>query len=332
MKTLGIIALLTLLPSTECAHPHYTFRCLENGEIDLFGIHNTSKIISLNGTGSCTKTDVNRDPTNQYYIIPKECANFKTVTGIRRVTIVINDPIYDGVMPSTNIPTTTPTGGRGTHRFEFVCKGIPDGGVNKTVVHVFQNKLNNVLPENNVDVDGVEMRFKAFRDVNSPDIDTIFVGDEFFMYIKYLGKQNYSVVPKTCSANSGTVDKESSVNLWNQNKTVNCTPHTELLEHFTPVNSTLVFARMFGFRFSDSEFITINCEVGIFSGTYTNLCLPNRRRRGIESVEVKTKFPVSKIRVFDNKIAYRLGNNSHKNSVNIFVWIISLFCTLIYLW
>lgn len=193
MKTLGIIALLTLLPSTECAHPHYTFRCLENGEIDLFGIHNTSKIISLNGTGSCTKTDVNRDPTNQYYIIPKECANFKTVTGIRRVTIVINDPIYDGVMPSTNIPTTTPTGGRGTHRFEFVCKGIPDGGVNKTVVHVFQNKLNNVLPENNVDVDGVEMRFKAFRDVNSPDIDTIFVGDEFFMYIKYLGSMSYTI-------------------------------------------------------------------------------------------------------------------------------------------
>lgn len=333
MKTLGIIALLTLLPSTECAHPHYTFRCLENGEIDLFGIHNTSHIISLNGAGSCNKTDVELDSTKQYYIIPKKCAN--STTGIRRVTIVINDQIYDGVMPSTNIPTTTPTGGRGTHRFEFVCKGIPDGGVNKTVVHVFQNKLNNVLPENNVDVDGVEMRFKAFQDVNSPDIDTIFVGDEFFMYIKYLGKQNYSVVPKKCSANSGTVlDKEPHVDLWNQNKAVNCTPHEELLELFKPVKRTLVFAKMFGFRFSDSEYITVNCEVGIFSGE-PDLCptsITGRRRRGIESVEVKTKFPVSKIRVFDNKIAYRLGNNSHKNSVNIFVWIISLFCILIYLW
>lgn len=331
MKTLGIIALLTLLPSTECAHPHYTFRCLENGEIDLFGIHNTSNIISLNGAGSCNKTDVELDSRNQYYIIPKKCANSTTVREIRRVTIVIHDPTYDGVMPLTPFPTTTPTGGRGTHRFEFVCKGIPDGGVNKTVVHVFQNKLNNVLPENNVDVDGVEMRFKAFQDVNSPDIDTIFVGDEFFMYIKYLGKQTYSVVPKRCSANSGTVlDKEPHVDLWNHIQ--NCTPHTELLEDFKRVNRTLVFAKMFGFRFSDSEFITINCEVGIFSGNNTNLCQTNRRRRGIERVEVKTKFPVSKIRVFDNKIAYRLGNNSHTNSVNIFVWIISLFCTLIYLW
>lgn len=37
------------------------------------------------------------------------------------------------------------------------------------------------------------MRFKAFRDVNSPDIDTIFVGDEFFMYIKYLGSMSYTI-------------------------------------------------------------------------------------------------------------------------------------------
>lgn len=57
----------------------------------------------------------------------------------------------------------------------------------------FCYRLNNVLPENNVDVDGVEMRFKAFQDVNSPDIDTIFVGDEFFMYIKYLGSMSYTI-------------------------------------------------------------------------------------------------------------------------------------------
>lgn len=335
MKILGIIALLTLLPSTECVHPQYSFRCLEDGEIDLFGIHNSSKIISLNGAGSCKNTDVHQDPKKQYYIIPSTCAENTTIRNNRNVTIVINDPEIDKDMPSTKHPTTTPIGGRGTHGFNFVCKGIPDRGVNKTVVHVFQNKLNNVLPENNVDVDGVEMRFKAFQDVNSPDIDTIFVGDEFFMYIKYLGKQNYSVVPKKCSANSGTVlDKEPHVDLWNQINVVNCTPHEELLELFKPVKRTLVFAKMFGFRFSDSEYITINCEVGIFSGE-ADLCPTSntgRRRRGIESVEVKTKFPVSKIRVFDNKIAYRLGNNSHKNSVNIFVWIISLFCILIYLW
>lgn len=48
-------------------------------------------------------------------------------------------------------------------------------------------RIYDVLPENNMEVEDVEMRFKAVNDSNAPDINTIYVGDEFFMYIKYKG-------------------------------------------------------------------------------------------------------------------------------------------------
>lgn len=39
-----------------------------------------------------------------------------------------------------------------------------------------------------------------------------------------------------------------------------------------------------------------------------------RRRRGIENVEVKTKFAASKIRVYDNKDVYQMENKSPQKS------------------
>lgn len=62
-------------------------------------------------------------------------------------------------------------------------------------------------------------------------------------------------------------------------RTANCTPHKELLEHFHSVNATLVFAKMFGFRFSQSMYITIKCEVGIFSGSFA-VCTVNEMLMG----------------------------------------------------
>jgi hypothetical protein len=37
------------------------------------------------------------------------------------------------------------------------------------------------------EVDDVDMRFKEAADVMSPDISEIYIGDMFFMYIKYMG-------------------------------------------------------------------------------------------------------------------------------------------------
>lgn len=47
----------------------------------------------------------------------------------------------------------------------------------------------NVLPVNNMEVDDVEMRFKAVNKKDSPDINTIYVGDEFFMFLEYKGSK-----------------------------------------------------------------------------------------------------------------------------------------------
>lgn len=58
--------------------------------------------------------------------------------------------------------------------------------MNQLYVCVCCSKFNG-LPENNMEVDGVEMRFKAVNDINSPDINTIYVGDEFFMFLEYKG-------------------------------------------------------------------------------------------------------------------------------------------------
>lgn len=99
------------------------------------------------------------------------------------------------------------------------------------------------MPENNVDVDGVEMRFKAFRDVNSPDIDTIFVGDEFFMYIKYLGSMSYTIF------NYEIGSKE--INFYNYCLILVCTMNLNLSEQ----NYHFIMVKLFFFIF---PFILIN--------------------------------------------------------------------------
>lgn len=113
-------------------------------------------------------------------------------------------------------------GGLRSLQFTINCKRISDDGVNKTAVRVFESKIYDVLPENNIEVDDVEMRFKAVNNTNAPDINTIYIGDEFFMYIKYKGSQTYSVVPKKCIAFKGTISSagENQVELWDWGKFV----------------------------------------------------------------------------------------------------------------
>lgn len=48
-------------------------------------------------------------------------------------------------------------------------------------------RIYDVLFENNMEVEDVEMWFKVVNDLNVFDINIIYVGDEFFMYIKYKG-------------------------------------------------------------------------------------------------------------------------------------------------
>lgn len=312
----------------ESMRPKYSFRCQENGAIELFGVASGSKLLNMTGN-TCGVGDVNAT-TPGMFIIPKRCADL--TTGNQTVTIVVYDPKIDGVTPSTTTIMSV-DGGHGTHQFQIICNSIPSDGVNKTVVHVFRGNYYNVLPENHMEVDDVEMRFKAVNNTNAPDINTIYVGEKFFMFLEYKGEQPYSLVPKKCSAYLGTLLGSNVVKLWSWDGKPHCAPQKELLENFESPKNNLVVATMYGFRFSNSDFITMQCEVGIFVQKVPNLCKGAlRRRRGIESVEVKTKFTVSKLRVFDNKKAYRLENNCPQISVDIFAWIVSLVGTLIYHW
>lgn len=49
------------------------------------------------------------------------------------------------------------------------------------------------------------------------------------------------------------------------------------------------------------------------------MCKQVRKRRGIENVEVKTKFATSKIRVYDNKDMYQMENKSPQKSCKLFI-------------
>lgn len=49
------------------------------------------------------------------------------------------------------------------------------------------------------------------------------------------------------------------------------------------------------------------------------MCKQVRKRRGIENVEVKTKFAASKIRVYDNKDMYQMENKSPQKSCKLFI-------------
>lgn len=62
--------------------------------------------------------------------------------------------------------------------------------INLQLICVLYSEFN-VLPKNKIEVDGVEMRFKAVNDINSPDINTIYVGDEFFMFLEYKGSKYF---------------------------------------------------------------------------------------------------------------------------------------------
>nr|XP_034316831.1 uncharacterized protein LOC117686226 isoform X1 [Crassostrea gigas] len=357
LVTIALTVIIVQLSSIECQHPQYSFRCLENGNIVLFGLHEHSQLISY---GDCTPETFATG--RNYHRILKDCGQGE---GDFTVNITVYDPDIDGSTkkPHNNNNTNAKDpliGGHGTHSFTVTCESIPQEGINKTVVHVFEGNEFNVLAKNKIEVDGVEMRFKAVNDINSPDINTIYVGDEFFMFLEYKGTKEYNLIPLRCTAYSGTSlnptsqtqQTQTKVELWNRDSSTDCTPNDELLQDFKPnVPSKLIYAEMFGFRFSDSAYITIQCEVGIFSkNTKEPLCKQpttsssttlstsattgsgNRKRRGIENVEVKTKFAASKIRVYDNKDMYQMENKSPQQSFDISVRIVLVIGILMNRW
>ncbi|XP_062613739.1 uncharacterized protein LOC134275469, partial [Saccostrea cucullata] len=303
-------------------HPHYSYRCLENRGVEFFGMHSISGMEVEGKPCSTTRGKHNV----LYYFIPYTCMN-ETDDG-HTATITVYDREFDG----TNIPTPTvksfttysPSifqGGLGLHKFVIMCHNIRDRGINKTVAHVFQEKDFNELSKSYKEVGSVEMRFKAVNDSAAPDINTVYTGDEFYMFIKYMGEQDYSVIPEKCTAFGEAwtskelqTDQKNSMELWNIHKYTyidqSCATHVDLLEGFYRYNKTLIYAKMFGFRFArkDKGFITIACQVKIYNSITSsgnkNLCMRTptvRKKRHIENAPFQTRTLTKKLQVFDNK-------------------------------
>ncbi|XP_056009607.1 uncharacterized protein LOC125681623 [Ostrea edulis] len=318
-------------------HPHYSFRCLENGDVDLYGLHNGSTVYLENSECNNSLSANGKTPVP----IMLHCLN-KTKSAenmsITTINIIVYDPIFDTTTKETS-PEPDIIGGIGAHIFTIVCNEIPKDGVNKTVAHVFQGTDSHQLPKNYKEVDGVEMRFKAADNPDAPDISSIYVGDEFYMFLKYMGETNYILVPRKCEAIEGTmvpknhnVDHVNHVDLWKYNSPNTCASHRELLVDFTRVHSSTVVAQMYGFRFSGNNYyVTITCDVTMYppekNKNDTCLAPPQRRKR---SIELKTHQVSKTMQIFDSKNSYQSENRSQCNHCGISVWIVALITTTLY--
>ncbi|XP_061187822.1 uncharacterized protein LOC133195867 [Saccostrea echinata] len=261
------------LTFADWEHPNYSYRCLENGDVELFGVHAKSSIKVEGNPQNCNHS---HEQTTHVYWIKSTCLSVQN-----NANISVYDFDFDGVSQPPGTPTTTIApnivGGHGGHQFVITCKDIPGTGIIRTVAHVFQEKIYNKLPDNYKEVASVEMRFKAVNDTAAPDISTVYIGDEFYMFIKYMGKESYNVIPEKCSAfgetwipkGPATKPADKSVDLWNIQKAGNgkdkCAEQKELLEIFGRYNETLIYAKMYGFRFAEGNYVTITCEVKIFN-------------------------------------------------------------------
>ncbi|XP_062588877.1 uncharacterized protein LOC134250531 isoform X2 [Saccostrea cucullata] len=312
-------------------HPHYSFRCRESEGIDIFGINSNSRVTLVNA--SCMNTQLTQH--QGIFNISYNCTNKVTKghTTEHEVEISVIDPIFDGTTTTTANPPTGTTkppvfiGGHKEHRFKIRCLNIPNTGVNKTVAHVFQGGPHK-LPDNHKEVFPVEMRFKATENIKAPDISEIYIGDEFFMFLIYTGVSKYKVIPKSCTAYSGTVvigNSDKQVSLWDEKKNGSgCNVNKGLLDTMKTYNNhtNTTAAKMYGFKFEGSDFITISCEVGVFpENSQKKICTATRRRRDtrpwrrdVVDTAIQRKNVVGKLRVVNHPSEYK--NMASKTGVS----------------
>ncbi|CAC5358427.1 unnamed protein product [Mytilus coruscus] len=188
------------------------------------------------------------------------------------------------------------------------------------------------------------MRFKEGESLNKPDLSEVYIGDRFYMYLKYMGEtDDYIIVPQTCTAYKGTFRTNigEKLELWKQSTTNGGDCRTtdakqyKVMENFKRLSKTIVHAELHGFRFSSEltgEFddVTISCTVKVCTsegGKCEDNCKinGNRRRRGIDKTAdnmYKAKRSTGRIRsqtVFQTiKVGKRgfKSNNGGKNGVH----------------
>ncbi|XP_063442016.1 uncharacterized protein LOC134722334 [Mytilus trossulus] len=148
--------------------------------------------------------------------IPKDCLSSVKFEEERSVTFTIHDSTFDGKSTVTPSSVLGLKGGQNLHTITVHCKPLSDSGMNVYVVHGVG--LATPEPIIRTELEKVEMRLKSekydsYKDVTElPDVSTVYIGDKFYMYLVYLGKDQYSVIPTECKAFEGAYASEPSVN------------------------------------------------------------------------------------------------------------------------
>lgn len=190
MKKTVLILVFVLYTSISAAdvdeyvHPHYTYICAENRSIIIKGISNGGIVWVETKTQTCVKDQIN--VTSQQALIEKDCT--KHNKNKSEVTVRIWDKLHDRKkqppFPKTNANIN---GGRGIHRFKLICDNIPSSGVERTAERQMQLSVAEEKTDQRYEVGSVKMTFRKNSDINSEELTNIYVGDEFYMFLKYDG-------------------------------------------------------------------------------------------------------------------------------------------------
>ncbi|CAG2199904.1 unnamed protein product [Mytilus edulis] len=175
----------------------------------------------IDGTTTTTSTTTIEDPTT-------------TATAIETETT--EDPMTQPPPINTGnnngVGSIHPSFGQRNHYFRLQCNLIKQGVVDHVISHVGVKNVA-LLPNVFNSIGTVEMRFKSEeastdheKDINDlPDISTIYLGDKFYLYLKYIGEQDYYISPQNCTAygdnEKAVVDKygrKKQVELWTYDK------------------------------------------------------------------------------------------------------------------
>lgn len=139
------------------------------------------------------------------------------------------------------------------------------------------------LPEQQNEVGDVDMRIRETSSENSQEISEAYLGDTIFMFLKYVGKSNYTIFPLDCTAYDGNFipDAKSNMSLWQSSS---CT-RTKYFSPFKVINRKTVYAEMYAFKFKGSEDITFACNVKICMSCQYRICnkttkIVRRKRSG----------------------------------------------------
>lgn len=251
--------------------PQYTFGCLENGNVMVKGISNGTNITIVGGT--CN--DVIKMSTGSAETIKAACLSSLNFANDRSVTFTIKDEVFDGSSRATKNPGKV-NGGQNSHMFTVKCQSLPDRGKNVYIVHGM-GLINSATVKIPTEIETVAMHIKSevysTRDdvADLPDMSSVHIGDKFYMYLVYLGKDKYNIIPTKCTAFEGSHAAEPALSvpnvlLWTRGSCISDQAISyRLMHNFKTMSSDprVVYAELFGFQFHSSAEITFVCEVKI---------------------------------------------------------------------